>query len=54
MIKDFFFFLKVSSKNSHQDETYEVISLESKSEAERKAKFSRLTSSKFYLNEIFL
>ncbi|CAF0906762.1 unnamed protein product [Rotaria sordida] len=35
---------QVSSKNSHQDETYEVIQLESKLEAERRAKLCRLTS----------
>ncbi|CAF0767342.1 unnamed protein product [Rotaria sp. Silwood1] len=35
---------QVLSKSSHQDETYEVLQLESKSEAERRAKFGRLTS----------
>ncbi|CAF3473913.1 unnamed protein product [Rotaria socialis] len=35
---------QVLSKGSHPDETYEVVTLESKSEAERRAKFCRLTS----------
>lgn len=39
--------LKVLSRSSsHQEETYEVIQLESKSEAERRIKFGRLSSSK--------
>ncbi|CAF3839038.1 unnamed protein product [Rotaria magnacalcarata] len=35
---------QVLSKSSHPDETYEVVNLESKSEAERRAKFCRLAS----------
>jgi hypothetical protein len=42
-----FRFRKVSSKNSHQDETYEVIQLESKSEAERRSKFQRVSSGNY-------
>jgi hypothetical protein len=43
-----FRFIKVSSKTSHQDETYEVTLLESKSEAERRAKFQRVSSREFF------
>jgi len=39
-------FKKVSSKNSHLDETYEVVQLESKSESERRAKFRQLSPGK--------
>ncbi|CAF0843427.1 unnamed protein product [Adineta steineri] len=35
---------QVSSKSSHQDQVYEVVQLESKTEAERRAKFERLSS----------
>jgi hypothetical protein len=35
---------KVSSANAHQDEIFEVVHLESKSEAERRAKLQRLSS----------
>jgi hypothetical protein len=38
---------KISSKSSHQDDIYEVIQLESKSEAERRAKSRQLSSGKF-------
>jgi hypothetical protein len=49
-----FRFKKVLSKNAHQDDTYEVIQLESKSEAERRAKFQRLSSGKsFKIKKIF-
>jgi len=41
-----FRFKKVSSKNSHLDETYEVVQLESKSESERRAKFRQLSPGK--------
>jgi hypothetical protein len=43
-----FRYKKVLSTNSHQDDTYEVVQLESKSEAERRAKFLRLSSSKIF------
>ncbi len=41
-----FYFKKISSKTSHQDDQYEVVQLESKTEAERRAKSLRLSSSK--------
>jgi hypothetical protein len=39
-----FLLKKVSSKNSHLDDAYEVVQLESKSQAERQAKFRHLSS----------
>jgi type III secretory pathway component EscV len=42
----FLFKKKISSKSSHQDDIYEVVQLESKSEAERRAKSRQLSSGK--------
>lgn len=41
-----FLYKKILSKNSHQEDTYEVVQLESKSEAERRAKLRQLASGK--------
>jgi len=43
-----FLLKKISSKSSHQDDIYEVVQLESKSEAERRAKSRPLSSSKIF------
>lgn len=47
-MKQYFVFSKVSSANSRPDEIYEVVHLESKSEAERRAKLQRLSTGYFF------